>query len=98
MKGTFLVAISLVNLVLYSDSSRRSTDDGGLAIQQATKKLDRLDVPPFQVGVQFFQVGNEDGAKEALEGLDDELSNKIKGGVRDIVDTVTWTGGRSHSE
>jgi len=47
MKGTFLAAISLVNLVLYNDSSRRSTDDGGLAIQQVTKKLDRLDAPPF---------------------------------------------------
>jgi hypothetical protein len=43
-------------------------------------------------------VSNEDGAKEALKELDDELSNKIKGGVRDIIDTVTWTSGRSPSE
>lgn len=61
----------------------------------AAKKLDRLDAAPFQVGVQFFQVGNEEGAKEALEELDDELSNMVEGGIRDIVDTVTWTGGCS---
>jgi hypothetical protein len=48
--------------------------------------------------VQFFQVGNEEGAKEALEELDDGLSELVEGGVRDIVDTVTWTGGCSQSE
>jgi hypothetical protein len=48
--------------------------------------------------VQFFQVGNEEGAKEALEELDNGLSKLVKGGVRDIVDTVTWTGGSSQSE
>ena len=40
--------------------------------------------------MQFFQVGNEEGAKEALEELDDELSNLVEGGIRDIVDTMTW--------
>ena len=34
----------------------------------------------------------------ALEELDDELSNMVEGGVRDIVDTVTWNGGNSSSE
>lgn len=48
--------------------------------------------------MQFFQVGNEEGAKEALEELDDGLSELVEGGVRDIVDTVTWTGGSSQSE
>ena len=43
-------------------------------------------------------MGNEEGAKEALEELDNKLSNKIEGGVRDIIDIVTWTGGRSLSE
>ena len=54
------------------------------------KKLDQLEAPPYQVGVQFFQVGNEPGAREALEELDDGLSELVEGGVRDIVDTVTW--------
>ena len=30
--------------------------------------------------------------------LDDELSNLVDGGIRDIVDTVTWTGGTASSE
>jgi len=37
-------------------------------------------------------VGNEDGAKEALEELDDELSNKIKGGVRDKISWILLPG------
>ncbi|PMD60261.1 uncharacterized protein K444DRAFT_528868, partial [Hyaloscypha bicolor E] len=74
------------------------SDDVESVLISAAKKLDKLDAPPFQVGVQFFQVGNEEGAKEALGELDDGLSEKVEGGVRDIVDTVTWTGGRSSSE
>jgi hypothetical protein len=41
MKGTFLTAIGLANLVLYNDSSRRSTDDSGLAIQQVKRQVIR---------------------------------------------------------
>jgi hypothetical protein len=33
--------------------------------------------------VQFFQVGNEEGAREALEEIDDGLSEMAEGGVRD---------------
>jgi hypothetical protein len=39
--------------------------------------------------VQFFQVGNKEGAKKALKELNDRLSELVKGGVRDIVDTIT---------
>jgi hypothetical protein len=40
--------------------------------------------------LQFFQVGNEPDAKEALEDLDDALSDRK--GMRDMVDTVPFTG------
>lgn len=85
-----------LNLIVLTDGV--PSDDVESVLLSAAKKLDKLDAPPFQVGVQFFQVGNEEGAKEALEELDDELSNLVEGGVRDIVDTVTWTGGVSASE
>jgi hypothetical protein len=85
-----------LNLIVLTDGV--PSDDVESVLLAAAKKLDRLDAPPYQVGVQFFQVGNEEGAKEALEELDDELSNLVKGGVRDIVDTVTWTGGISANE
>ncbi|KAK2629161.1 hypothetical protein QTJ16_002264 [Diplocarpon rosae] len=82
-----------LNLIVLTDGV--PSDDVESVLLSAAKKLDKLEAPPFQVGVQFFQVGNEDGAKEALEELDDGLSELVEGGVRDIVDTVTWTGGRS---
>jgi len=85
-----------LNLIVLTDGV--PSDDVESVLLSAAKKLDKLDAPPFQVGVQFFQVGNEEGAKEALEELDDGLSELVEGGVRDIVDTVTWTGGRSSSE
>lgn len=85
-----------LNLIIFTDGV--PSDDVESVLLATAKKLDKLDAPPYQVGVQFFQVGNEPGAKEALEELDDELSNMVEGGVRDIVDTCTWTGGASSSE
>ncbi|KAE8451493.1 hypothetical protein EG329_003566 [Mollisiaceae sp. DMI_Dod_QoI] len=85
-----------LNLIVLTDGV--PSDDVESVLLSAAKKLDKLDAPPFQVGVQFFQVGNEEGAKEALEELDDGLSELVEGGVRDMVDTVTWTGGCASSE
>jgi hypothetical protein len=77
-----------LNLIALTDGV--PSDDVESVLLSAAKKLDKLDAPPYQVGVQFFQVGNEEGAKEALEELDDGLSELVEGGVRDIVDTMTW--------
>jgi len=85
-----------LNLIVLTDGV--PSDDVESVLLSAAKKLDKLEAPPFQVGVQFFQVGNEEGAKEALEELDDGLSELVEGGVRDMVDTCTWTGGNSSSE
>ncbi|KAH8812025.1 hypothetical protein F5884DRAFT_784152 [Xylogone sp. PMI_703] len=82
-----------LNLIVITDGV--PSDDIESVLVAAAKKLDRLDAPPFQVGVQFFQVGNEEGAREALMELDDDLSNRIDGGIRDMVDTVSWTGTNS---
>jgi hypothetical protein len=71
------------------------SDDVESVVINAAKKLDALDAAPHQIGIQFFQVGNEEGATEALRDLDDGLVNMVSGGVRDIVDTCTWMGGRS---
>jgi uncharacterized protein YegL len=85
-----------LNLIILTDGV--PSDDVESVIISAAKKLDKLDAPPFQIGLQFFQVGNEEGAKEALQELDDGLSELVEGGVRDMVDTVTWTGGVAASE
>ncbi|KAK3304005.1 uncharacterized protein B0T15DRAFT_535221 [Chaetomium strumarium] len=78
-----------VNMIVITDGV--PTDDPEAVILSLAKKLDRLEAPPHQVGIQFFQVGREAGAAAALKELDDGLAEQ-GGGVRDMVDTVTWDG------
>ena len=49
--------------------------------------LDKLGAPPYQVGVQLFQIGNDERVRENWEYADNELAQK--GGSRDMIDTVT---------
>ncbi|KAL2126185.1 hypothetical protein VTI74DRAFT_1517 [Chaetomium olivicolor] len=79
-----------VNIIVITDGA--PTDDPEAVIVSAAQKLDKLDAPPHQVGIQFFQVGDLPDAAEALRQLDDELAHS---GVRDMVDTVTWSGDSS---
>ncbi|KAH8204217.1 hypothetical protein TruAng_001637 [Truncatella angustata] len=60
--------------------------------QGLAKELDKLDAPSYQVGVQFFRVGGNEEAEEHMRLLDDEV-HRWKG-VRDFVDTATWTDGQ----
>ena len=76
-----------VNVIVITDGE--PTDEPETDIVQAARKLDRLDAPAYQVGIQFFQVGNDQQAAEYLRTLDDDLE---KHGVRDMVDTVSWQG------
>ena len=75
-----------LNIIVITDGV--PSDDPETEIKRAMRKLEKVDAPMWQVGIQFFQVGNEFGAKEALEYLDDQV--KIPGCDRDIVDTVPW--------
>ena len=43
----------------------------------------------LQVGIQFFQIGNDHKAAKYLQELDDDLKGR---GVRDIVDTTQYVG------
>ncbi|KAI9780631.1 MAG: hypothetical protein M1816_002792 [Peltula sp. TS41687] len=87
-----------LNIIVITDGV--PTDDVESVIVSAAKKLDKLDAPAWQVGVQFFQVGNERGAAAALQELDDGLAEV--GGLRDMVDTVPFrqmgSGGLSGEE
>ena len=75
-----------VNVIVITDGC--PTDDPESIIVQYAKKLDQIEAPPYQVGIQFFQVGEENGAAEALKDLDDNLTDR---GIRDMVDTATWS-------
>lgn len=84
-------AIKPLNILAITDGV--PSDDVESVLLVAAKKLDKLEAAPHQIGVQFFQVGNEEGAKEALGELDDGIQGLVRGGVRDMVDTCTWMGG-----
>lgn len=80
-----------LNIIVITDGV--PSDDVESPIIQAAKKLDKLDAPAWQVGIQFFQVGKEHGAREHLKQLDDGL-RELAGDeeLRDIVDTVPFSG------
>lgn len=84
-----------LNIIVITDGI--PSDDPESVIIRAARKLDALDAPPWQVGIQFFQVGEEQGAADALRELDDGLVER-GGGIRDMVDTVPWSGGRGGRE
>ncbi|KAF2203096.1 hypothetical protein GQ43DRAFT_470321 [Delitschia confertaspora ATCC 74209] len=86
-----------VNIIVITDGE--PSDDVESPIIRAAKKLDKLDAPPWQVGIQFFQVGKEPGARQHLKQLDDGLA-ELAGDdeMRDIVDTVPFKGDDDDAE
>lgn len=88
-KSNNIESVRPINIIVITDGA--ASDDVESVLIQAAKKLDKLDAPPYQVGVQFFQVGNQPGATEALRELDDGLCDLTEDGIRDMVDTVTWS-------
>ncbi|VUC20047.1 unnamed protein product [Clonostachys rosea] len=78
-------SVKPINIIVITDGV--PTDDPESVIVQAARKLDALDAPLYQAGIQFFQVGNEPSASQALKALDDDL---VDMGVRDMVDTCSW--------
>ncbi|EFR04175.1 hypothetical protein MGYG_07182 [Nannizzia gypsea CBS 118893] len=81
-------AVRPLNIIVITDGV--PTDDVESVIIQAAKKLDKLNAVPWQVGIQFFQVGNDPEAAEDLKELDDALAGQNN--IRDMVDTVPWDG------
>jgi uncharacterized protein YegL len=79
-----------INIICITDGA--PSDEVESPIIKAAQKLDRLDAPAWQVGIQFFQVGNDVEATKHLRQLDDELA-EISGdaNLRDMVDTVPYT-------
>ncbi|KAJ0335490.1 hypothetical protein COL154_013604 [Colletotrichum chrysophilum] len=80
--------VKALNIIVITDGA--ANDDVEAPIITAAKELDKLGAPMHQLGIQFFQVGNDCGAREALRELDDSLGQDL----RDIVDTVTWNEGQ----
>jgi len=81
-----------LNIIVITDGV--PSDDVESVIIAAARKLDKLEAEAWQLGIQFVQVGEEAGAAEHLESLDDELG-KMGDGCRDIVDTVPFVSGQA---
>ena len=83
-----------LNIIAITDGE--FTDDAESVLVDAARRLDACAAVPWQVGVQFFQVGDDRAARVYLQALDDDLVRLSKQDrLRDIVDTVPWRrGGR----
>ena len=85
-QGKTVEDVKPLNIIVITDGE--AGDDVESPIKMCASKLDKLDAPGWQVGIQFFQVGRDEDATRALQELDDGMEEC---GVRDIVDTVPWT-------
>ncbi|KAJ5872649.1 uncharacterized protein N7529_005002 [Penicillium soppii] len=86
---SFNMDVKPINIITITDG--RFTDEAEGIIMQTAKTLDACSAIPWQVGIQFFQVGNDPKATSYLVQLDNELSEMGQSEkVRDIVDTVIW--------
>lgn len=80
-----------INIICITDGV--PTDDVESELIKTARKLDALDAPAWQVGVQFFQVGSDPEATQYLKELDDDLPEIARDkNLRDIVDTVPFLG------
>lgn len=87
-----------LNIIVITDGV--FTDDAESVIVDAAKRLDgpRCNAVPWQVGIQFFQIGQDEAARQHLQELDDELGKINRDQkLRDMVDTVPWRGRRGES-
>ena len=78
--------IKPLNIIVLTDG--QAHDDPESVIVRCAKILDKLEAPAWQIGIQFFQVGEDLEATQALKELDDGLI--LMGCERDIVDTVPY--------
>jgi uncharacterized protein YegL len=79
-----------LNIIIITDGE--PSDDVEAPLISCAKKLDKLDAPAWQIGIQFFQVGRDQGARAHLRALDDELDEIAGVELRDMIDTVPFLG------
>ena len=65
-----------LNLIVITDGEPSHGQDVEGVIVKYAKMLAEHDAPPLQVGIQFVQIGDEKGAKDFLDRLDNDLQTK----------------------
>ncbi|KAI0475700.1 hypothetical protein GGR56DRAFT_525785 [Xylariaceae sp. FL0804] len=82
-----------LNVIVVTDGEPSPGLEPDAVLAKVARALDDMLAPAHQVGVQFFQVGDDAGAARALQRLDDlHLEQQGQQGppMRDIVDTATF--------
>lgn len=67
-----------LNLIVLTDGEPEKGQNVEGIIVKFAKKLERMEAPPLQVGVQFVQIGGDKEAAEFLRSLDDDLKEKYE--------------------
>ena len=65
-----------LNLIVITDGAPSPRQDVEGVIVKYARILALQDAPPLQVGIQFVQIGDDKGAKDLLDGLDNDLQEK----------------------
>ncbi|CDM38270.1 hypothetical protein DTO013E5_8693 [Penicillium roqueforti] len=84
-------SVKPINIITITDGV--FTDDAESIIIKTAQTLDgpACRAIPWQVGIQFFQIGNDEMARQYLDVLDKDLGSRCHDlHLRDIVDTVSW--------
>ncbi|BGP32282.1 hypothetical protein JCM10296v2_004063 [Rhodotorula toruloides] len=77
-------------LLVLTDGRADDTDLVRDVIVEMAQRLDEVRAPPYQLGIQFIQIGDDPDAHAFLQELDDDLKPQL--GVRDMVDTTPYGG------
>ena len=81
-----------MNIIVITDG--KPDDEPEQVLIKIAQRLDKMDALPWQIGVQFVQVGSDPGATRHLQEMDDMLSKKAgDDSMRDIVDTQPFRSG-----
>ncbi|KAF3104238.1 hypothetical protein TWF569_006334 [Orbilia oligospora] len=78
-----------LNIIVITDGKRKDRKDVVKYIVSVARKLTDKGAPQHLLGIQFVQVGDDQGAKLFFKSVDDGLEEQYQ--IRDIVDTVVHT-------
>ena len=68
-----------MNLIVLTDGAPDRGEDPEMVIVEAARMLDQMKCPPYQLGIQMIQIGQDDEAAQSLMELDDLLREKHDG-------------------
>lgn len=86
-----MTEIKKLNLIVITDGE--AFDEPKLIIKDTAERLDKLRAPYDQVGIQFYQIGNDKKATKQLEEMDNMADSS---NFRDMVDTEAYNPQRGN--